>query len=321
MLFRRTSGPWRSFVLLTGAILVGVALSACTLGSGVIDTKSGSGSGGARAGTSGSGGVHVANGTGGLGGGATGGAGLPATGGATAVATARLCNWPTSTGSDQPVAKTIAVSDTFDGGMQRYVGSGSLGTSGQGENQGPLFRLAEGATLQNVILGNPAADGVHCSGTCTLKNVWWEDVGEDAATLEGTSDTQVMTVDGGGANHAADKVFQHNGPGTFVIRHFCVQDFGKLYRSCGNCGTQHPRHADISDVAAIPGDATAALAGLNTNYGDTITFHNIAVSARLDAIPICLRYTGNDTGAEPTPTGSGPDGVACLYAPTDITWQ
>ena len=55
------------------------------------------------------------------------------------------------------------------------------------------------ATLENVILGNPAADGIHCEGTCTLKNVWWEDVGEDAATLQGSSASQVMTIDGGGA--------------------------------------------------------------------------------------------------------------------------
>jgi hypothetical protein len=33
---------------------------------------------------------------------------------------------------------------------------------------------------------------------------------------------------------AADKVFQHNGPGTMNISNFYVATFGKLYRSCGN---------------------------------------------------------------------------------------
>ncbi|WP_413230240.1 pectate lyase [Kitasatospora herbaricolor] len=45
-----------------------------------------------------------------------------------------------------------------------------------------MLEPADGAVLQNVVLGDPAADGVHCNGSCTLKNVWWDNVGEDAAT-------------------------------------------------------------------------------------------------------------------------------------------
>src|SRR5262249_14937094 len=37
--------------------------------------------------------------------------------------------------------------------------------------------LGDGGVLQNVIIGAPGVDGVHCEGTCTLRNVWWEDVG------------------------------------------------------------------------------------------------------------------------------------------------
>ena len=116
------------------------------------------------------------------------------------------------------VNATMTITGVYDGTMRRFAGAGNLGTSSQSESQDPIFHLVEGATLQNVILGNPAADGVHCDGNCTLKNVWWEDVGEDAATLKGTSPTQVMTIDGGGAQKASDKVFQHNGPGTMIIQ-------------------------------------------------------------------------------------------------------
>lgn len=42
---------------------------------------------------------------------------------------------------------------------------------------------------------------------------------------------------GGGAKNAEDKVVQHNGGGTVKIDSYCVQTFGKLYRSCGNCKT------------------------------------------------------------------------------------
>src|SRR5262249_4762415 len=154
-------------------------------------------------------------------------------------------------------------SGSFDGGMQRFAGAGALGSGSQAENQPPMFQLADGATLANVIIGTPAADGVHCSGSCTLKNVWWEDVGEDAATLEGSSATQVMTIDGGGAQKASDKVFQHNGPGTMVIQGFCVSDFGKLYRSCGNCNQQYARHVRVLNVSVTPSNASQDVVGVN----------------------------------------------------------
>jgi len=172
--------------------------------------------------------------------------------------------FPTPAGP-KPVSATIKVpKTTFDGGMQRFYGIGNLGSGGQNEDQDPIFQLADGATLKNVVLGAPAADGIHCLGTCTLANVWWEDVGEDAATFKGTSSSQTMTVNGGGARKASDKVFQHNGPGTMIIRNFQVDDFGKLYRSCGNCKTQHKRHVVLENITAFsPGKS---LVGINANY-------------------------------------------------------
>lgn len=95
-------------------------------------------------------------------------------------------SWPTENGS-KPVSKTIPVSGTYDGKLARFHGTGDLGGSGQDEGQDPIFELADGAVLKNVIIGSPAADGVHCKGSCTLQNVWWLDVGEDAATFKGKS--------------------------------------------------------------------------------------------------------------------------------------
>jgi hypothetical protein len=226
--------------------------------------------------------------------------------------------WPTATGTETLTA-TKAVSGTLDGQLRRYVGGGALGDGGQDESQDPLFRLSDGAVLENVIIGSPAADGVHCAGTCTLRNVWWEDVGEDAATLKGSSATQVMTVQGGGARHASDKVFQHNGPGTFVIDGFQVSDFGKLYRSCGNCSSQYRRTVRVTDVTVTAPGKT--LVGINTNYGDTATLSGITVvgdSSR--KIKICERFQGNDSGDEPTSQGSGP-GDGCGYTPSEIVYR
>ncbi|WP_425583515.1 pectate lyase [Streptomyces macrosporus] len=231
---------------------------------------------------------------------------------------ATAASWPSPTGQ-QAVSSTIKVSGTRDGGMVRYYGSGDLGSGGQDEDQGPLFELADGAVLKNVILGAPAADGIHCKGTCTLQNVWWEDVGEDAATFKGTSASQTMTIDGGGARKASDKVFQHNGPGRMVIRNFQVEDFGKLYRSCGNCSKQYQRHVVIENVTVTaPGKS---LAGINSNYGDTARLTRVTIvgDSSRKIVP-CERYKGVTSG-EPTKIGSGPDGVNCLYTASDITYR
>jgi hypothetical protein len=219
----------------------------------------------------------------------------------------------------QTVSATIKVSGSYDGMLKRFVGAGALGGGGQDEGQDPLFELADGATLKNVVIGSPAADGVHCRGSCTLQNVWWEDVGEDAATFLGTSDSQTMTLDCGGARKADDKVLQHNGPGTMIVRHFYVEDFGKLYRSCGNCKTQFKRQVEFSDIDAKGGKV--ALAGINTNYEDVAHFKNVTIHDVAMKLSVCDRYTGNSSGAEPKMTGSGPDSTHCVYADSDISWQ
>lgn len=228
---------------------------------------------------------------------------------------------PANTGSIGRSTK-ITVNKIFDGGMKRYYGTGPLANGGQDEGQEPLFDLPNGGTLKNVIIGSPAADGVHCQATCTLENVWWEDVGEDAATFRPTSKSAVMTVKGGGAIHAEDKVFQHNGVGgTFVIDGFQIEDFGKLYRSCGNCQSgQGKRDVVIRNVTAT--FKGGAIAGINTNYGDTATLSKITIIGDTKKkIAICNKYKGNDTGKEPPKVGSGPDGVNCKYTASDITYK
>jgi hypothetical protein len=250
----------------------------------------------------------AAAGSGGAAGAAAGSGGTPA---ADSCAT-----WPTPT-STEMVAQTIAVSGTYDGKLKRYAGTGALGSGSQSEDQGPLFDLANGATLKNVILGAPAADGVHCNGSCTLENVWWEDVGEDAATLKGSSPSQTMKISCGGARHADDKIFQHNGPGTMTIEKFQAEDFGKLYRSCGNCSSQFGRHVELRDITVKSG---GTLVGINTNYNDTARFQNITLHDSAMKTKICDRYTGNSSGDEPTKTGTGADGKYCIYSDSDLHW-
>ncbi|CAM5597364.1 pectate lyase [Streptomyces atroolivaceus] len=234
-------------------------------------------------------------------------------------ATAAVAEWPTPSGSEG-VSKTIEVSGTYDGDLKEFYGEGDLGGDGQEEGQDALFELADGATLKNVVLGSPAADGVHCSGSCTLENVWWTDVGEDAASFKGKSSSSTYTVTGGGAKGAEDKVFQFNGAGKLTVSGFQVEDFGKLVRSCGNCSTMYKRDIVLKDVdVTAPGKS---LVGINSNYGDTATLSSIRIHGDSSKkIEPCVRYEGNDDGDEPEEVGSGPDGTYCRYSESDISYS
>jgi pectate lyase len=240
----------------------------------------------------------------------------PTTGAPPTTAPPPTGTWPTPTGQ-VGVNGTIQVpASGLDGGMRRYC---CIGDGSQEESQDPMFQLAPGATLSNVIIGAPAGDGVHCTGACTLRNVWWEDVGEDAATFRGSGSPQFL-VDGGGARAASDKVFQHNGPGTLTIQNFQATNFGTFYRSCGNCSTQSQRNVVIRNVTLTrPGNT---IAGINVNYGDTARFSGITIvgdSSR--AMVICRKYNGNNSGDEPTQVGTGADSSNCFYSTSDLTYR
>lgn len=149
------------------------------------------------------------------------------------------------------VNSTIIVpkGETFDGKGQTYVANPStLGDGSQAEDQKPVFRLEAGATLKNVIIGSPAADGVHCYGNCTISNVVWEDVGEDALTLKSAG---TVNITGGAAYKAYDKVFQINAAGTINIKNFRADDIGKLVRQNGGTTFTVNMTLDNSNISNV----------------------------------------------------------------------
>jgi len=219
---------------------------------------------------------------------------------------------PTTSSLSSPITIGAGATFTPPQAYTRYDrGSGACKGQTEGGDSDAVFLLEEGATLSRVVIGANQAEGVHCLGSCTLDHVYFEDVCEDAITIKQTSGTSHINY--GGAKHAEDKVVQHNGGGTVIINSFYVEDFGKLYRSCGNCDTQYKRAVQINDVWAVDGDV---LAGINSNYGDTAT---IRTTQAQSVDTICERYTGNDSGAEPPEIGSGPDSKYCLYSTSDIS--
>jgi len=225
----------------------------------------------------------------------------------------RQTGFPASSGSSVLAAvKTIAAGQSFDGGMVKYDRGVSCTGQEEGGDSDAVFELEEGASISNVIIGPNQIEGIHCFGGCTLSNVWWSAVCEDAFTVKKQDAGDTTYIKGGGAYGAEDKVIQHNGGGTVSISDFLVEDFGKVYRSCGNCGTMYERHVIMDGVTASSG---SEIAGINENYGDTATLTNIVVS---DVDDICVTYIGNDTGDEPTESGSGPSEY-CIYDDSDVT--
>jgi hypothetical protein len=218
--------------------------------------------------------------------------------------------WPSSAGSVS-VSGTISVSGTFDGGMRTYC---CIGDGSQSESQDPMFEIANGGTLQNVILGSPAGDGVHCLGTCTIRNVWWNDIGEDAATFLQTNGGTSYVI-GGGAKSGSDKTFQHNGNGTVNISGFYLNGAGKLYRACGNCTNSYQRHVVVDNVLLT---GVKTVVGINTNWGDTATLTRVTVNS---GAVVCGMYKGVAKGSEPTYLGEGWNTSNCRVNRSDVTYR
>lgn len=216
------------------------------------------------------------------GGGSAGKGGSPSSGGSNGQAGERAMGGSVSGGSsgsggcasvggNTTVNETIIVDadKTFDGQCRRFVAGSALGDGSQDEDQLPVFRVQNGATLLDVVLGAPAADGIHTYGNATLRNITWEDIGEDALTIkeEGT-----VTLDGGSARNGDDKVFQVNAASTFRISNFRASNAGKFIRQNG--GTTFKvsvfiDRCDISDMdeAIFRTDSSSSTVSMtNTRY-------------------------------------------------------
>jgi len=218
------------------------------------------------------------------------------------------CKFPTAPKTSSLSAPiTVKAGQHFDGGYVRYDrGSGACSGQSEGGSSDAVFVLEKGASISNVIIGANQAEGIHClEGGCKLNSVWWEDVCEDAFTVKKQAAGDVTTITGGGAKNADDKIIQHNGGGKIVIDGFCAQDFGKLYRSCGNCSSMSKREVEIKNSIVSGGKS---ICGVNSNYGDVCTLNNIDISSVKET---CVTYKGNDSGDEPSKISSGVENASC----------
>jgi hypothetical protein len=207
-------------------------------------------------------------------------------------------------------------------------GGVTIGSSctGDDEDQDPVLTL-KNATVKNVrISESGGADGIHCeSGSCTLQNVIWEDVCEDAATNNG----KTMTIKGGWAYNSKsgyggkpDKIFQHNSKNstTIIKGGFTAKGVnGKLYRSCGNCTSNGgPRYLKIDNVK-IKGDI-GSVAGINYNYKDVAKIRNLKIEDYKSGDPkVCVYYKGVQKGSSSPKVGEKWDTTYCDVSKSDVS--
>ncbi|WP_437640640.1 pectate lyase [Sorangium sp. So ce854] len=304
-------------MLLIGA--AGLAQTACSDGGATTDegqggsASSGTASGGGSSTSSTSGNATTGGATtggattGGATAGGTGGAGSATAGGGDASATASSTTGG-GAGGEEPLGddlpmeiptpsngggeirnQTTVLKNAANGGQDVYdfnnqkIGVNNTADCDDGEGQKTVFEVEHGVTVKNLIIagGLPGGNGIVCKGDCTLDHVYWEDVCEDAAT--NSADGATMRINSSIALHASDKVFQHNAKGgsTTIVTNSYIADFGKLWRSCGDCTANGgPRHLVVDNVR-VEGVRTT-VAGANQNYGDTVTITNLHVKGGYD---------------------------------------
>jgi hypothetical protein len=257
-----------------GIAMGGVGTSAGTGGAatagaatGGMGGRAGSGTGGAPggSGTGGKGGTSSGgSGTGGKGGTSSGGSG--GTGG---TASGTSCSSITDFGV---VAATIVVKngETYDGKCRRYrADPNTLGDGTQAEDQKPVFVVENGGKLINVVLGAPAADGIHTEGNVTLENITWEDIGEDAMTIK---EAGTVILNGGSAKNGDDKVFQINAAATFRVSNFKASNAGKFIRQNGDTTFKVQVFIDKCDISDMDeaifrtDSSTSTVSMTNTRY-------------------------------------------------------
>ena len=92
--------------------------------------------------------------------------------------TAQTLNIPTRSGSIISLAQPSTISVSVDYGNKEFDRGRNCDTDDDTGSNSAVFILNDGATISNVIIGARQLEGIHCKGSCTLRNVWFRDVCE-----------------------------------------------------------------------------------------------------------------------------------------------
>jgi hypothetical protein len=203
----------------------------------------------------------------------------------------------------------MSVSGVFDGGMNTIEGTLNDCSTGDQDSTTPIIEVANGGTVRNLVMGRRVGDGIHCLGSCTIENVWFPYVCDDAITIDGSG---TVTIRNSGFKGARDKTIQHNGSATVTIDNVYVETAGKLYRSCGEgCSSTATRSATLSNIVAIGVDE---IAGVSTR--DTVTMRNICVHRTFSICSVYNPGTSDETTTGVNSSNEGPNSN-CVFTAND----
>jgi len=189
-------------------------------------------------------------------------------------------------------------------------------SKGDQDSNDPIIEVANGGSVKNVIFGKNIGDGIHCLGSCTIENVWFPYICDDAITINKESaGSGTSSIKNSGFKYARDKTIQHNGGDmTLNIDNVYVETAGKLYRSCGEGGgfTTSAKHTvNLSNIVAIGVNQVAAV-----SENDKATLTNICA---FRTPTLCNTYevgSDDDSTAGANGTGEGPS-PNCVYKASD----
>jgi len=151
-----------------------------------------------------------------------------------------------STGSVYVWDTIVVNGGVYDGGCRTFNPSSALGDGGQSEGQKPVFRLENGATLKNVIIGQNGADGIHIYGGGIVDNVRWIDVGEDALTVKSPGNVTLRNIEG---YRGYDKFLQINAATNLTVSNCKVDDMGKFLRQNGGTSFRITVEVDNCEIS------------------------------------------------------------------------
>ncbi|MDP5238412.1 pectate lyase [Uliginosibacterium sp. 31-16] len=254
---------------------------------------------------------------------------------------ALLCAMLLGTGMAQAansrcVAGATFTNETVDCGGQ-YISGGWC--NGDDDNQAPIIKLYNAKIINAKFAQGKAGKGIQCwSGTCSVENVTFDEVCEDAIStradgvtlnIKGSTFKNTMSTDLA-YGKKPDKFIQVNQKNVKVSisnSHFYIVPAtsstpkpltgkaGKIVRTCGNCsGNIGPRTITMSNVYAH--GPFSSIAGVNSKYRynstiDTVTISGLQVegykapaSGKVESTPpICEEFEGIDKAKD----GSGVD--------------
>nr|WP_235188704.1 pectate lyase [Pantoea agglomerans] len=202
--------------------------------------------------------------------------------------------FPTASTKPNVVHDTIVVpaGQVFDGKGQTFTAGKELGDGSQSESQKPLFKLEDGASLKNVVIGDNGADGIHLYGDAKIDNLHVTNVGEDAITVKANKEGKKSSVEISNSTfqNASDKILQLNADTDLTVNNVKAKDFGTFVRTNG--GQQGDWDLNLSHISAQNGKFSFVKSdseGLNVNTSDVSldnveNHYKVPASAKLRAM-------------------------------------